>query len=282
MSRHDKTARLIEQAATILAEHHPMTVRQIYYQLVSRQVIENSRSAYQAVSKAMVAARRENLVPWEYIEDRLRQPRHVSMWSDLADFAETAAAAYRRDVWNKQSTYIEVWLEKDALSGIFEDALRSYGVTLNVGRGFDGWDSIHNAAERFNAYETSGQEIVVLYFGDFDPSGEDMVRSLRERLADQASEPKIIKCALTLEDIQRYNLPTDFTKTTDTRRAAFVRRWGDVSVELDALPLQVLRSRIVEEVESLIDLKALHRVQRQESKDRQRLVAALIEIGAPP
>jgi len=282
MSRHEKTTKLIEEAAAILDEHRPMTVRQIFYQLVSRQVIENSRSAYQAVSKALVAARCEGIIPWAHIEDRLRKPRHVSMWSGLSDFAETAGAAYRRDLWVEQPVYIETWLEKDALSGIFEDAIDSYGVTLNVGRGFDGWDSIHNAATRFREHETNGRPVIVLYFGDFDPSGEDMVRSLAERLANQGSEPEIIKCALTLDDIRRYGLPTDFTKHTDTRRAAFVRKWGDVSVELDALPLEVLQARIIEEVETRIDLEALRRVQRQERKERQRLVDALKDIWATP
>ena len=276
MSRHAKTAKLIEDAAAILAEHNPMTLRQCYYQLVSRQVIENNRSAYQSLSKALVSARLEGIIPWEHIEDRLRRPRHVSMWGGLTDFAETAAAAYRRDVWADKPIYIETWLEKDALSGIFEDALESYGVTLNVGRGFDGWDSINNAALRFGA---QGKPVAVIYFGDFDPSGEDMVRSLDERLANQGSEPDITKCALTLDDIRRYELPTDFTKHTDTRRAAFVRRWGDVSVELDALPLAVLRERIIEEIESRIDMRALRRVQRQERSECQRLADALRDIA---
>ncbi len=279
MSQRAKTGRLIEEATAILAAHNPMTLRQCYYQLVSRQVIENNRGAYQALSKALVSARLEGIIPWEHIEDRLRRPRHVSMWSGLTDFAETAAAAYRRDVWADQPIDIETWLEKDALSEIFEDALGSYGVTLNVGRGFDGWDSINNAALRFGA---QGKPVVVLYFGDFDPSGEDMVRSLGERLAALGAEPKIIKCALTLDDIRRYRLPTDFTKTTDTRRDAFVRKFGDVSVELDALPLAVLRDRIIEEVESRINMRALHGVQRRERTERQRLVDALngIEAGS--
>jgi hypothetical protein len=280
MSRHSKTEKLIEIAAEILAEHNPMTVRQVFYQLVSRQVIENSRSAYQAVSKALVAARLEETIPWEHIEDRLRQPRHVSMWSDLPDFAKTAAAAYRRNVWADQPTYIETWLEKDALSGIFEDALDAYGVTLNVGRGFDGWDSIKNAADRFFEHEKDSKPVIVLYFGDFDPSGEDMVRSLRERLGELYSFPEIIKCALTLDDIRRYRLPTDFTKKTDTRAAAFVAEHGDVSVELDALPLAILRDRIIEEVQSRIDLGALRLVQRRERAERQRLVDALNSVDA--
>ncbi|MEK7752318.1 MAG: hypothetical protein AAB654_10415 [Acidobacteriota bacterium] len=241
MAKHKKTCRIIEEARRVLFEHHPMTVRQVYYRLVSGQVIENSRSEYQAVSNALVYARQEGLIPWEWMEDRLRRPRAVSMWTGLSDFAETARAAYRRDVWETQPVYLECWLEKDALSGIFEGILNEYGVTLNVGRGYDGWDSIRNAAGRFGHSE----EVSVLYWGDLDPSGEDMIRSLQERLAFFGCEPEITKCALTIEDVERYSLPSDFTKTTDTRRAAFVERYGDVSVELDALPVEALKERLV-------------------------------------
>lgn len=271
MAKHTKTLAMLDVAREVLTANHPMTVRQVYYQLVSRQVIENNRGQYQAVSNLLVDARKDGVIPWAWVEDRLRRPRTVAMWDDLADFAETARRAYRRDVWARQPGYVEVWLEKDALSGIFEDVLRGYGVTLNVGRGYDGWDSIHNAAERFK----DGDGVTVLYFGDFDPSGEDMVRSLRDRLAFFETCPEIVKVALTLADVERYNLPPDFTKTTDTRRAAFVAKWGDLSVELDALPVDVLRDRLVSEVEARLDLAALAAVRAQEAHDRARLVREL-------
>jgi hypothetical protein len=269
MARHQRTVALIEAAAEILAAHHPMTLRQLFYRLVAAQLLDNTRSRYQALGEAVRDARREGAISWEWIEDRLRRPRHVSMWDGLADFAAIAASAYRRDVWSTQPRRIEAWLEKDALSGIFEDVLGDYGVTLNVGRGYDGWSSVHQAAQRLDDGDT------ILYFGDFDPSGEDMVRSLRERLADRGAEPEIIKCALVFDDIERYQLPPDFTKTSDSRRAGFIARWGDVTVELDALPVEVLRERLVDAVESRIDLDALDEVHQQEAEDREQLVAAL-------
>jgi len=238
---------------------------------VSRQVLENSRSAYQKLSNALVDARREGIIPWEWLEDRLRQVRRVGMWSDLADFAETCCQAYRRDVWPTQPRLVEAWLEKDALSGLFGYALEPYGVTLNVGRGYDGWDSIHRAARRYG----NGQDVTVLYFGDFDPSGEDMVRSLKERLAECGSEPEIVKVALNEADIERYDLPPNCTKQTDKRRADFVKRYGDRCVELDALPAAVLRDRLVTEVEKRLDMAALRTVLRKEKADRRRLRAML-------
>jgi len=275
MAKHAKTLRIIADAQAVLAAHSPMTLRQVFYQLVSRQVIENSEGRYKALSKALVQARRDGAIPWEWIEDRQRQPRRVSMWRGLADFAEMAKRAYRRNVWESQPAYVECWLEKDALSGIFEDILHRYGVTLCVGRGFDGWDSIHNAAVRYGG----GQGVTVLYFGDFDPSGEDMVRSLRERLESFDCKPEIVKCALTREDIARYNLPPNPTKLTDTRRPAFVAKHGDMAVELDALPLEVLQERIRHELEARLDMEALRAVRATEREERDRLEELLTDAA---
>ncbi len=190
----------------------------------------------------------------------------------MSDFAEDCRRAYRRDVWSTQEQYVEVWLEKDALSGIFEDALQPYGVTLNVGRGYDGWDSIHNAAER---YVETDAPVTILYFGDFDPSGEDMHRSLIDRLGALGVLPEIIKCALVPDDIRRYSLPPDFAKKTDSRASGFIAKHGDVSVELDALPADVLRDRLVEEIERRMDLEALRSTRARETVERDSLVRAL-------
>jgi hypothetical protein len=293
MGKHSKTLRLREVAVEVLTAHHPMTVRQVYYQLVSRQVIENNRGQYQAVSNALVDARKDGTIPWTWIEDRLRRPREVLMWDTLAERVESAVWGYRRNVWPLQPQYVEVWLEKDALSGIFEASLHRYGVTLNVGRGYDGWDSIHNAAERYQRYRPSRyadddprilqepDEMIpttILYFGDFDPSGEDMVRSLDERLRFFGVDPAMKKCALTADDVTRYQLPADFTKATDTRRAAFMEKYGDIAVELDALPVDVLRARLVEDVEALMDLDALAEVRRLEEEERRQLADALRDL----
>jgi len=279
VGRHSKTVKLIEWAVEILAETHPMTVRQVYYQLISRQAIENTRGAYNAVCAALRDARLEGISPWEHIEDRLRRPRCVSMWNDLADFGETVRRSYRRNVWNTQPVLLEAWLEKDALSGIFEEVLKPYGVTLNVGRGYDGWSSIHAAAERYGNGDGSCDlpPVSVIYFGDHDPSGEDMLRSLRERLAVLGSHPEIVKVAILHEDIERYDLPPDFAKKTDTRAKGFIETHGDQAVELDALPAAVLRQRLKDAVEARMDLKALAAVRRTEKADLRRLDRLLRE-----
>jgi len=275
MTRHRKTEVIIEEAGRVLEAYHPMTVRQVYYQLVSKHVIDNSRPEYNAVSKALVYARQSGLIPWGWIEDRIRRPHTVAQWDNLAEFISTVKRSYRRDVWASQEQYVEAWVEKDALSGIFEAVLHPYGVTLNVGRGFDGWSSIHNAAERFISKENA----TILYFGDWDPSGVDMDRSLRERLASLGATPTIQRCAITADDIKAYNLPPDLAKTTDTRRDAFVAEHGDACVELDALPAAILEERIRAEVESIMDIKSLVKLQKAEARDLRKLEKALVTLS---
>jgi len=162
-----------------------------------------------------------------------------------------------------------VWCEKDALSGIFSDALSRYGVTLNIGRGYDGWSSIKRAADRYYWRKDEGIDTTVLYFGDFDPSGEDMHRSLIERFATLGVCPEVPKVALTHEDAQV--LPGDVTKADDSRAAAFVAKFGDLAVELDALPVGDLRSRIQRGVEEWMDMEALAENDRIEREQRQEL-----------
>jgi hypothetical protein len=275
-----KTSELIEQAREILeASLTAMTVRQCFYQLVVRQFIENSKSSYRRLVHALAEGRKQGLIRWDRIEDRLRRPRRVSMWDDVPDFADTVVRAYRRNLRAAQSTYLHVWLEKDALSGMFEDELDAYGVTLNVGRGYDGWSSIYEAAMWFRKVQ---KPIKILYFGDFDPSGEHMPHSLEERLGFFGVEADIQRVAILKEDIKLYNLPPDFAKPSDTRSASFVSRYGDQAVELDALPPDVLRDRLIEAVERNLDLEQLSRIRELEERERQRVARALrrIRVGA--
>lgn len=261
MAMQAKTLKRIETVRGLLEKHHPMTLRQIFYRLVSLQVYKNTESQYQSLSKTLVRARKEGMIPWEWIEDRLRRPRTVSMWNGLADFMDTVRVAYRRNVWQDQPGYLEVWLEKDALSGIFEEVLNPYGVTLNVGRGYTSWSAIREAAERLP------MDTMILYFGDFDPSGEDMVRCLEEGLAFFGCCPKIIKCALTEDDITHYNLPPDFTKKRDPRRTDFVDKYGDKCVELDALPPDVLERRLTEAIRERMDMEAIEKTRTEEKRE---------------
>lgn len=245
----------------------PVTVRQIFYHLVAAYGMSNIFNEYKRVKEAMVAARRGGKIPWDAIEDRTRRPWPVSMWSGLEDYAKTVIKSYRRDLWESQNYYIEVWLEKDALAGIFVDILAAYGVTLNVGRGNPGYPQIINIAERFKSYARP----VLIFFSDFDPTGVDLRRDVKERLEYFNCKPKIIIGGLRKGDIKRYNLPPDVAKKTDSRTMQFIQKYGEDVVELDALPIRVLRQRIKKITEAYLDMEAIETAMALEEKERKEL-----------
>jgi len=261
-----------EAAREELAAGHPMTLRQVHYRLVSRDDIvhPNTLTAYNTLSGWLRDDRLNGVVPWKWMEDRLRQATVWAMWDEPAEFLHGVRDDYHRNVWQDQPHYVEVWCEKDALSGIFSDVVGRYGVVLNVGRGYDGWSSIKRAADRYYWRQNDhGMDTTVLYFGDFDPSGEDMHRSLQDRFATLGVYPEMPKVALTYEDTRE--LPGDVTKADDTRAAAFVAKYGDVAVELDALPVDELRGRIRRKVEEGMDMGALAENNRIELGQRREL-----------
>src|SRR5262249_45052143 len=162
-----------------------------------------------------------------------------SMWNDIAEFGEDAVHWYRRDVWKTQPRYLELWVEKDALSGFFADELEPYGVTFNVGRGYDSWSSIKDVADRLACYVD--RDPLIFYFRDFDHSGKNWVIRQENCLRWFGLKFETEKVPLPRAHIDRYNLPPNSTKSTDTRAAAHIARHGDIAVELDALPVEVLR-----------------------------------------
>lgn len=255
-----------------------MTLRQVHYRLVSRDDVDqpNTLSAYNTLSGWLRDDRLDGIVPGEWMEDRLRRASGWAMWDEPAEFLHSVRDRYQRNPWQDQDHYVEVWCEKDALSGIFSSALSAYRVTLNIGRGYDGWSSIKRAADRYHWREERGMDTTVLYFGDFDPSGEDMHRSLQARFAELGVFPEMPKVALTHEDAQV--LPGDVTKAGDSRAAAFVAQYGDLAVKLDALPIGELRGRIRSEVEALLDMEALAENARIEQEQRQELRESIDRI----
>lgn len=274
-----KTVELIEAAKTELEAYHPMTLRQVFYRLVSLLILENTEERaekdYVRLKRALKLARKEGIIPWDWVEDRTRRPWAVSMWRGLEDYKPDVISSYRRDVWETQPAYLEVWVEKDALASIFDEVLQEYRVTLSIGRGHDSWSSVYQTSKRLG----NGQGITVLCFSDFDPSGEDMVRSLKERLGFFGCHPEMLKVALTPEDITRYGLATIPVKRKDPRAKGFIAKHGDRGAELDALPPVQLKQILETTVRQRLDLLALGQVQEREEAEREELRRLLRDGG---
>jgi hypothetical protein len=270
-----RTRRLIEAALHILSEEQPMTVRQLFYRLVSNQHIENDRQDYQKVSRVMTAARDDGRCPFAWIVDRSRPEYRVNVWEDPTGYAETVKRSYRKDYWAMQPGHCEIWTEKDAIIGSIQVVTNDLGVTVRVCRGFLSTTKAHEIAEHFDAISKS---ITIFYLGDHDPSGRTIEADLTARISTYASHAFALKrLAIFAGDIRKFNLPPLRVKMTDSRAKGFLSKYSNACVELDALPPTELRRRIRKAIEQLIDKTLWDRavmVEKAEIKSIQETVAA--------
>ena len=172
------------------AEGYVLTLRQLYYQLVSRDIIPNKQTEYSKLSTLLKEGRMAGIVDWEAIEDRLRKPSSPSAFDSPADIINAAIQQYRKDRQEGQPVYMEVWVEKDALSGVLSRVTKVFGVPIMVNRGYSSASAMFDSYERFMQAFENKQTVKILYLGDFDPSGLDMIRDIKERTEEfiQGSE----------------------------------------------------------------------------------------------
>jgi len=271
-----QTKALINAARTILEAEHPMTVRQLFYRLVSARVIDNCRGDYQRVSKAMTLARTQGSVDYDMIVDRSRTSYRSTDWKNLGELTkamERALENFRRDRWQDQPHHVEIWCEKDAVTGSIEEIRREYGISIEAIRGFNSTSNIHEAGTRLCEYAYNRKKPVILYLGDHDPSGKDIERDLVSRLhADTGIEIEVQRIAIFQADIRQFNLPPLRVKESDSRAEGFKELYGNEAVELDALPPTELRRRLREAIELLIDPAAWERSKAVEAAQRETCV----------
>lgn len=254
-----------------LARYQPMTVRQVFYRLVSTGVIPKSEAAYKnTIVRLLTEMRLDGTVPYGAIADESRRIRRPYTCSDLEDALLDTAEQYRRQLWHNQPVYVQVWLEKDALAGVLYTITEEWDVPLLVTKGYPSITFLHMAAmEIFRAAKPT----FLYYFGDHDPSGEDIPRNVEARLrqflrqSGSAFDVTFEKVAVTAEQIEAWDLPTRPTKSTDTRSRGFV---GE-SVEVDALPPEQLHDLARECIEGHIDRDRLAVLQAAETSEREIL-----------
>ena len=222
----------------VAATDHPVTVRQVFYRLVSKGVIAKTEGEYdKTVCRLLGNMRREGEIPFGWIADNTRWMRKPRTHTGLAAMLEESAKLYRRDLWDSQDVYIEVWLEKEALAGVIYDVTAKWDVPLMVTRGYPSLTYLHEAAE---AIEAQDRPVHLYYFGDHDPSGVDIERVVKERIAEFApwADVALDRVAVTAGQVKQLHLPTRPTKRSDSRS----RGWAGGSVEVDAIPPHTLRA----------------------------------------
>lgn len=259
-----------------------LTLRQLYYQLVSANVIPNVERSYKNLSTLVSDARLAGLMDWDAIEDRVRQPKAAGEYKDLAHLADTAIKAYRLPRWKGQDYYVELWCEKDALAGVLWPLAHEFHITMMVNRGYSSQSAMYESAKRIAARAVAPTLPFILYLGDHDPSGEDMVRDINHRLLMFNVIVHVKKIALTREQIREYNPPPNPAKITDPRAREYIAKHGDSSWEVDALPPAVLQTIIRDELDEYVDVDLMKKVTDQEDKDKKRLRKAVASLMKGP
>lgn len=267
----------VQGVLTELQEYKPLTLRQVYYQLVGQGFIENNNSQYTMLSQLLKWARIEGHISWDDIEDRVRKLHDLTGWTDSKDFIDTSLYYflnnYSRNRLQTQEKFIEIWIEKDALSSLFRKIAGRYSVSVVVCRGFSSISFLQEYKERVLHHPE--KEPVLLYFGDFDPSGVEMLSAMETTFRDEfhVQNIRFRRVALLKEDILKYQLPhsPEAIKKTDTRTAKHVQQYGELAVELDALRPDVLEAKISEAIESEIDMELYNEEYQNESADIDKL-----------
>jgi hypothetical protein len=262
-----------------LQDYWPLTLRQIYYRLVAAGHLENTRSKYNDLSALIKHMRLDEWLPWEVLEDRVRRVSAKRGWEDHIEFMEAHVEGflegYERCYVQDQNCYVEIWTEKDALSQVFEKVAYPYCIRAVTCRGYQSITFLDGFRRRAQAAMERGQKPVILYFGDMDPSGWQMLEAIKQTLEDDMDlwGVEYQRVALTPEQIMSYELPHDpqAVKIADKRYRNYVERFGDLAVELDALHPQVLWELAVEAIESHFDMDLFGEQMEMEHLEQERL-----------
>lgn len=267
----------IEQANAIIIDYLnqglKLTLRQLYYQFVSRGTIPNTERSYKNLGNLISKGRLAGLIDWDAIEDRIRVPMKPVEFENPEQLVDTAVQLYRLPRRRGQKHYVELWVEKDALAGVLSPIAEERHITLMVNRGYSSSSAMYESASRMlqACEKNESDDVTVLYLGDMDPSGQDMVRDVADRLALFGVDLETRKLALTMDQVDQYKPPPNPAKMTDSRAKGYVGKYGNESWEVDALRPEVLRSIIESEITSLTDQAPIDKWIKLEEEDKARL-----------
>lgn len=281
--RNFKSASLevIEQANEILEEYEKqgfdLTLRQLYYQFVSRGLIANTQKEYKRLGGIINDARMAGHVDWDYIVDRTRELKEKPDWSSPALIVDACANQFRYDKWAKQEYRPEVWIEKDALIGVIERICNELQVPYFSCRGYTSQSEMWSASQRLLGYCENDQIPYIIHLGDHDPSGIDMSRDIQDRLElflyhhDELFTLKFERIALNMDQVVQYGPPPNPAKITDSRAPGYIKKHGNKSWELDALEPRVMSDLIQDAVFAVRDVDAWDSEVQRENSAKQAL-----------
>ena len=266
---------IIDESNVILAHYADlgfvMTLRQLYYQLVKSNKIPNNKRSYNNLGNIIGDARLAGLIDWDYLEDRARTLRGIRHYGSPQQVLSEGIERYRIDMWENQTVRPEIWIEKDALSGVFEGICGELDVDLLACKGYLSLSEAHVAAMRFERIAAEGQQPIVFHFGDHDSSGIDMTRDILEKFHLFIGGAEVDRRALTMDQIKLYDLPPQPSKSSDPRAEGYRLLHGNHSWELDSLDPQQLTELVRQAVEGVRDEDAWNEALQRETEERDGL-----------
>lgn len=261
------------QLQAIVEEIKPCTVRQVFYQATVLGVVEKSEAGYDKVQRALVELRRSGAIGYGAIADNTRWQRKPTTYGSMQEALDEAARYYRRDLWRSADVYCEIWLEKDALSGVIWPITSKYDVPLMVARGYSSLTFLASAAEAISEQE---RPCYIYHLGDLDPSGVNAAEKIEETLRELAPDAEIHfeRIGVTEDQVELFNLPSRPTKTSDSRAKKFGRA---ESVELDAIAPGTLRNMVERTILQHVNQHELNmiRIAEQSEQEFMRTIASI-------
>ena len=271
------TLEVIEQANDIISKYarqgFSLTLRQLYYQFVASDLIENSQRSYKRLGSIVMSGRMAGLIDWSAIEDRAREHKAWLIEEDEQSVLSGIEYGLSLDYWEPQDTYVECWVEKDALSDVIRRPCSKWRVPYMACKGYTSASAAYEAGKRFKFHQSMGRKCVLLHLGDHDPSGLDMTRDNSDRINRFARTHgiEVQRLGLNMDQVEEYNPPPNFAKDTDSRWAEYEAEFGPDSWELDALEPSVIIGLIDEAVEKLIDIGVWDATRNDENYRRENL-----------
>lgn len=261
---------LIHRINKVITEYetqgYSLTLRQVYYQMVARDIIPNNERSYKNLGALINDARLAGLIDWNAIEDRTRNIRGLTHWETPGDVIKAAAYNYHLDYWQDQENYVEVWVEKDALVGVVGRICDQLDLKYFSCRGYVSQSEMWVAAKRLQSRQREGKNIILFHLGDHDPSGIDMSRDILDRLnIFETDYIQFKRLALNMEQVEKYNPPPNPTKLSDSRATKYLTDFGYECWELDALEPKVIDTLIKDNVLQFRDQEKYKNIKNQES-----------------
>lgn len=282
---------LIKTINSILAVYdgqgYDLSLRQLYYQLVSKNIVENTERSYKNIGNLVSDARLAGMIDWNMIKDRGRSTLTNSHWTNPGEILNAAARSFRLDRWINQPCYVEVFVEKQALEGVLVPVCRQLDVPFTANKGYSSSSALYETSKRYVNAHTEGKVLHIIYLGDHDPSGIDMTRDVEERLdlfiktstnrtdeigPNENPAARVHRIALNMDQVRKFKPPENPAKITDSRAADYIQKFGKSSWELDAIEPSKLASLVTTEVESLIDWDLWNEIESEEDGYKKQLL----------